>query len=177
LKVKKIEWEKTVIGLHATLPMQLHARISKQGELYKWAIMRGTLSIVTYFTKSEEQAKKDCQKAWEDMVMEAFEKKEPCEYCDNTHKELPQEDGEGGLYLCADEVFVKTYDNTLENESLKPCPFCGGQPEIKEVGNAFSVFHTCRAMYGNDDGVVRMKIESRLFGSRSSAIKYWNRRS
>jgi uracil DNA glycosylase len=73
LKVKKIEWEKTVIGLHATLPMQLHARISKQGELYKWAIMRGTLSIVTYFTKSEEQAKKDCQKAWEDMVMECLE--------------------------------------------------------------------------------------------------------
>ena len=80
MKVKKIEWEKTVIGLHATLPMQLHARISKQGELYKWAIMRGTLSIVTYFTKSEEQAKKDCQKAWEDMVMEAFDNK-GCEYC------------------------------------------------------------------------------------------------
>lgn len=126
MKVKKIEWEKTVIGLHATLPMQLHARISKQGELYKWAIMRGTLSIVTYFTKSEEQAKKDCQKAWEDMVMECFEE---------------------------------------------------GQAEIKEVGNAFSVFHTCRPMYGNDEDDVRMTIGSRLFGGMVQAVGYWNRRA
>ena len=83
----------------------------------------------------------------------------------------------GGLYLYPDEVFVKTYDNTLENESLKPCPFCGGQPEIKEVGNAFSVFHTCRPMYGNDEDDVRMTIGSRLFGGMVQAVGYWNRRA
>jgi hypothetical protein len=65
----------------------------------------------------------------------------------------------------------------IRDDGLLPCPFCGGQAEIKEVGNAFSIFHTCKPIYGNDDDDVRMKIESRLFGSRSSAIKYWNRRS
>jgi hypothetical protein len=81
MKVKKIEWERSILGLHATLPMRLHAVIRKRGELYHWSIMRSAMSIVSYFAKSEEQAKADCQKAWEDMVMEAFEKREGCEYC------------------------------------------------------------------------------------------------
>ena len=122
MKVKKIEWEKTVIGLHATLPMQLHARISKQGELYKWAIMRGTLSIVTYFTKSEEQAKKDCQKAWEDMLMSAFEKREGCEYC------LGKKDISKGRIAIINKnelwCFRVNYDIFAR---IEYCPKCGRQ--------------------------------------------------
>lgn len=122
MKVKKIEWEKTVIGLHATLPMQLHARISKQGELYKWAIMRGTLSIVTYFTKSEEQAKKDCQKAWEEMLMSAFEKREGCEYC------LGKKDISKGRIAIINKnelwCFRVNYDIFAR---IEYCPKCGRQ--------------------------------------------------
>jgi hypothetical protein len=73
MKVKKIEWERSILGLHATLPMRLHAVIRKRGELYHWSIMRSALSIMSYFATTEKQAKKDCQRTWEEMVMECFE--------------------------------------------------------------------------------------------------------
>lgn len=129
MKVKKIEWEKTVIGLHATLPMQLHARISKQGELYKWAIMRSAMSIVSYFAKSEEQAKADCQKAWEDMVMSAFEKNEGCEYCLEGKKlrESPDAEIDVGDKVATIDFDASEYDYSVESFEITYCPKCGRQ--------------------------------------------------
>lgn len=63
-------------------------------------------------------------------------------------------------------------------DRLKPCPFCGGEAELLTSENGgYSIFHTCTPAYGNDEDDVRMKVESRLFGTAGGAIAYWNRRA
>ena len=53
----------------------------------------------------------------------------------------------------------------------KPCPFCGGKPNLYE-GEKNGFFHMCVI-----DGDAMVKIESRLFSSDEEAIEMWNRRS
>lgn len=49
-------------------------------------------------------------------------------------------------------------------EELKPCPFCGGEARIVEVGAAHVVGCTnCAEKYWR-------------YGGRSDAIEFWNRR-
>ncbi len=56
------------------------------------------------------------------------------------------------------------------SNKLKPCPFCGGKPNLYKGENG-GFFHLCMI-----DGDAMVKIESRYFRSEEEAIKVWNRR-
>ena len=59
----------------------------------------------------------------------------------------------------------------MKDAKLKPCPFCGKDPEIIKLEN-----------YGKDDWYVqcnnRYCVEQKhLYSSKNAAIKSWNRRA
>lgn len=122
MKTKKIEWKETINGLHGVLPMQLNTVLRKREGLWYWSIMRSAMSIVSYFAKSEEQAKADCQRAWEEMLMSAFEKREGCEYC------LGKKDISKGRIAIINKnelwSFRANYDIFAR---IEYCPKCGRQ--------------------------------------------------
>lgn len=54
-------------------------------------------------------------------------------------------------------------------DKLKPCPFCGGEAEVKtnyEYGKARGAFVFC----------IKCDMTSRIYSTRQYAIKVWNRR-
>ena len=54
-----------------------------------------------------------------------------------------------------------------EMTKLKPCPFCGRQPEVivNKAGNMAEYWIVCKC-----------GIESRIYVSKQGAVKAWNRR-
>ena len=64
------------------------------------------------------------------------------------------------------------------NESLKPCPFCGGEAELQYGGNgsreaAGMSFVRCKGC-----GAIGQKFEvCRRYSSDEKAIEAWNRRA
>lgn len=57
------------------------------------------------------------------------------------------------------------------SEELKPCPFCGGKPEVRNLVDSGSAIHVaCRCgaqLFGR----------RYHFGSESEAVAAWNKRS
>jgi Lar family restriction alleviation protein len=62
------------------------------------------------------------------------------------------------------DVCEYTFKKWLNKEILKPCPFCGGEPELQHIGDVYVVkCKRCNA---------RIERESEEF-----VVKHWNRRA
>ena len=87
MKVKEIEWKTTDVCYIAYLPFGFEAKVFKGTDNFYWQIYNdvplglGKFKSDSGLAQTEQETKDACQKAWEEILMEAFEKREGCEYC------------------------------------------------------------------------------------------------